>query len=209
MVGNGRPERAAGLAQWLLAALAYKWRKCDGKALQTKAVVRAVWMWNEFSPFDPDDDSGAINDELAANFYRLWGAGNLQNCVAAERHRYLKVRDALLEGRFIVEQSPQYVVVRDVYERIIAGLTDEQRSRQPGGDLETVFDSIYESGRWGRAGSYQGTSGSGSNARNSEVYLDFLQNFLREGYWIRRRCGVRGLAVLPAHRLGRHLLPRV
>lgn len=174
------PNAQLVLAQWLLAALAYKWRKCDGKALQTKAVVRAVWMWNEFSPFDPDDDSGAINDELAANFYRLWGAGNLQNCVAAERHRYLKVRDALLEGRFIVEQSPQYVVVRDVYERIIAGLTDEQRSRQPGGDLETVFDSIYESGRWGRAGSYQGTSGSGSNARNSEVYLDFLQNFLRE-----------------------------
>ncbi len=179
-LGTEGPNAQRVLEQWLLAALAHKWTKYDDKPLQTKAVVRALWMFNEFSPFDPDEDSGAVNDELVSNFYRLWGAGVLQNCVATERERYLRVRDALLEGRFIVEQSPQYVVVKEVYDRIIDGLTGDERSRQPSADLETVFDSIYESGRWGRAGNFEGTSGSGSSARNSEAYLAFLQDFLRE-----------------------------
>ena len=73
-------------------------------------------MWNEFSPFDPDDDSGAINDGWP-NFYRLWGAGNPPELRGRGAVIVIsKVRDALLEGRFIVEQSPQYVVRDDLNE---------------------------------------------------------------------------------------------
>ena len=174
------PSAQIVMEQWLLAALALKWKKYDNNSLRTRAVVKALWLWDEFSPLDVDQDPSTINDELSNNFYRLWGAQVLQNCISIQPERYVQVRDTLLGARFIVEESPQFPVVKDVYEQIIAGLTDDRAVGQDNEDLVTVFDSIYESGRWGRGGSYEGTSGSGSSLKNSEVYLAYLQGFLRE-----------------------------
>ncbi|MEI6252983.1 MAG: DUF6734 family protein [Mycobacteriaceae bacterium] len=108
--------------QWLLAALAYKWKKFDNKPLRTRAVVKALWASDYFSPLDMDLDPWVIDGELDDNFYHLWGAKKIQNDPTSPLYDY--VRNVLLEGRFIVEQSPQFPIVKDVYERIIAGLTD-------------------------------------------------------------------------------------
>ncbi len=108
--------------QWLLAALAYKWKAVDRKPFRTRAVVPALYANDHFSPLDMDEDPESINPVLSSNFYHLWGAKKIQNDPTAPLYDF--VRNALLEGRFIVEDSPQYEIVRDVYDRIIAGLTE-------------------------------------------------------------------------------------
>ncbi len=106
--------------QWLLAALALKWKKYDQKPLRTCAVVKALWASEEFWPLDLDEDASAINEELTASFYHLWGAKKIQN--DPTNTFYERVRATLLGGRHIVEQSPQYEIVKPVYDRIIAGV---------------------------------------------------------------------------------------
>ena len=163
--------------QWLMAALAHKWQLTD-RPLRTRAVAKVLWMGETFRPLDPDQDLSGLRAELTAAFYRLWGAKQIQNEPTHEH--YPRVRDMLLEGRFIVENSPQYAVVKDVYEQIIAGLTGDPTASGRGQDLKTVFESIYESGTWGKDENNQGTSGSGSTFENSENYFRYLKDFLKE-----------------------------
>lgn len=164
--------------QWLMAALAIKWKKFDNKPLRTRALAKALWTSEEFSPLDMDQDASMVRGELSGSFYRLWGAKQIQNDTKHEHYDF--VRQTLLGGRFIVEESTQYPIVKDVYEQIIADLTDEQGTTQHREDLKTVFDSIYESGLWGKDENNEGTSGSGSSFENSEIYFNYLQDFLRD-----------------------------
>jgi 2-polyprenyl-3-methyl-5-hydroxy-6-metoxy-1,4-benzoquinol methylase len=158
--------------QWLLAALADRWN------MRTHALVKALWVYTGFSPLDMDQDFATINEELGGNFYRLWRAKYIQNAIT--HAGYDSVRKILLGGRSIVEESSQYDIVKDVYEQIIAGLTNDDGEIQHSEDLTTVFDSIYESGEWGRDGRNEGTSGSGSNSEGSETYRRYLRGFLKE-----------------------------
>lgn len=164
--------------QWLVAALAHKWNNIDNKPLRTRALVKALWTSEDFSPLDMDQEPSTIQAELSGNFYRLWGAKQIQNDPADEH--YDLVRNTLLGGRSIVEESPQYSIVKDVYEQIIVGLTDDHGTTQYRDDLKTIFDSIYESGVWGKDGNNEGTSGSGSSFGNSETYFNYLQDFLKD-----------------------------
>lgn len=109
--------------QWLLGALAYKWPNIDHRPLRSRALVDALWASDHFTSLDLDQEPGAIDGELVSKFYHLWGAKKIQNKPTAPLYDF--VRNALLEGRFIVEQSPQYEIVRDTYDRIIAGLTED------------------------------------------------------------------------------------
>lgn len=47
-------------------------------------------------------------------------------------------------------------------------------------DLTVVFDSIYQTGEWGKDSNNEGTSGSGSSLDNAKPYFYFLQDFLKE-----------------------------
>jgi SAM-dependent methyltransferase len=158
--------------QWLLAALADKWN------IRTRALAKVLWVYTAFRPLDMDQRSAPVNEEMTENFYRLWGAKKIQNNITDAG--YDPIRTTLLGGRYIVEESPQYDIVKDVYEEIIAGLTDDNGEIQHSDDLATVFDSIYEAGEWGRDGRNEGTSGSGSSVEGSEPYCRYLRGFLKE-----------------------------
>lgn len=110
--------------QWLLAALAYYLATVAGIPTRTRAVVKALWTWDELSPLDMDmlPGSEAFAAEVGGTFFHLWGAKRFQNEPGHQFHE--SVRQTLLRGRSIVEESPQYPIVRDVYDDIIARLTD-------------------------------------------------------------------------------------
>lgn len=112
------------IEQWLLAALAYRRATVAKIPTKTRAVVKALWTSDDFSPLDLDLGPGpeAIEAELQRTFYHLWGAKALQNNPSHEL--YDGVRRTLLRGRSIVEGSPQYDVVKDVYEDLVARLSD-------------------------------------------------------------------------------------
>jgi hypothetical protein len=106
--------------QWLLAARAYYWITVAKKPLRTRAMLKALWASNDFSPLDMDLPASAVREQLNGTFYHLWGAKKIQN---NPKHEFYElVRKMLLSGRFIVEQSPQYDIVRDVYDPLIASL---------------------------------------------------------------------------------------
>ncbi|MCW1957748.1 MAG: hypothetical protein KIH64_004220 [Mycobacterium sp.] len=111
------------LEQWLLAALAYYLATVAGIPTRTKAVVKALWTPDGLSPLDMDlrPGSEALAAEQGGTFFHLWGAKRFQN--DPDHRLYESVRRTLLRGRSIVEESPQYPVVRDVYDDIIAQLT--------------------------------------------------------------------------------------
>ncbi|MFM9033859.1 MAG: DUF6734 family protein [Mycobacterium sp.] len=108
--------------QWLLAALAYYWAMVANTPIKTRAMVKALWASNDFCPLDMDlgPGPGAVAAELQNTFYHLWGAKKHQN---NPRHAYYDlVRTTLLRGKYIVETSPQYDSVKDVFHRIVSQL---------------------------------------------------------------------------------------
>jgi hypothetical protein len=109
--------------QWLLAALARKWKKHDGRVFRTRAVAKVLWVSDGFSLFDTDADESA-QEELDSNFYHLWGAKKIQN--DPTNPYYNLVCNLLVGGRYIVEKSPQYEIVKPVFDRIVADLAAGQ-----------------------------------------------------------------------------------
>lgn len=108
--------------QWLLAALAYYWKTVEKKPLRTRSMVKVLWASNEFSPLDMDLEFETISAELESTFYHLWGAKKIQN--NPNHVFYDLVRNTLLRGKPIVEESPQYPIVKDVYHQLIDLLSD-------------------------------------------------------------------------------------
>ena len=106
--------------QWLLAALAYYWKNVVKAPLRTRAACTALWASIDFSPQDMDLGTETIQDELDSTFYHLWGAKRHQN--NPQSAFYDTVRNTLLRGRHIVEQSPQYDSVKEVYLHLISRL---------------------------------------------------------------------------------------
>ena len=118
---DGRlPNRRGAVAP---GALAHKWPNIDHRPLRSRALVDALWASDHFTSPRPGPGARGHRRRAGEQVLPPLGAKKIQNKPTAPLYDF--VRNALLEGRFIVEQSPQYEIVRDTYDRIIAGLTED------------------------------------------------------------------------------------
>ena len=67
-----------------------------------------------------DLGSDAADAEVESSFYHLWGAKAVQNNRGSEKH--LIVRDILTSGRHIVERSPRFSAVDELFEKLMSEL---------------------------------------------------------------------------------------
>jgi hypothetical protein len=103
--------------QWLLAAMADYWTNCLKIPIISRALCKAVWTGEQFFPFEMDLGSQIISAELDSYFYHLWGAKAVQR--RKDYGEYMRIRDVLKTGRYIVETNSRFDAVKELFNELI------------------------------------------------------------------------------------------
>ena len=108
------------MEQWFIAALASYWTNIVGVPIKTQAVCKVLYSSEGFYSYDMDLGHDAAIEELNNTLYHLWGAKQYQNDKTHELH--ISTRDMLYGGRYLVEGSSYYNILKEPFDKLLTEL---------------------------------------------------------------------------------------